>query len=847
MDVPSLISEELPLPGRVEPRNDELIAVFRDGRLQTIYAPGDRARALWLRYRPGRLTYARISREIRIDAFVQGVALQDGWLLPEVRVQTFVALNPANGYALLRARIEERGLQFMAALTAELEAEISAFVRRLFAPRTHAEVLAAPTPAGFGASEVLLRGLFVVDSVHVEHAAADPQYGQQRSAVQARRVDVAEDAQSHSDAEARGLPLPDDNNPELVKLRQQHELTLAAAQLELELQRLRIEAERDRQALSRAELEARSAIAAETLRNISAIRRAAKAVDDPDRSRLLREFDAATKSAGQAEEHPVLSAESRTFNAEVEEHDSGEPLEVGERYTVAFSIDLAPRPQAVASGVVAMALVTATDLEEPVTELTVQVDSDDFEMSERARLLRVPRSGVSHNKARFDIVPLREGRGTLTATLHRGGNFIHQLQLELPVGAETRTTAKFTSIGRPVAAAERHRDRDRSFVVKPNPGGGYDCLVIGPTADHAHMPITESQLAGAIETVRAAITAVVEYSDGVGLPFSDGVDIPRPAEDFALETLARAGARMFQQVFRHPAGGEDARRLGDVLRQLTSEAGRPLQLQVVSRSFPVPWQLLYLGDVRQPLSWDLFLGMRHVVECIPFRSGFPDIGTEIPSDPQLSVGLNLNTAIDQELDGDYVACQKAWWSQSSSRRPRMQVIPRSRREEVLSALADTDCADQIFYLYCHATASGSRDPGGIDASSLELTDGRLTLGDLYLEAPPGVPLAGNPLVFVNACESAGLSPLFYDGFLPYFMSKGARGVVGTESKIPAVFATEWARRFFDHFLDGKPVGDVVLGLRRSFLVEHGNPLGLIYAVYCDSDTAIVPALLRQGS
>src|SRR3546814_1694866 len=49
-----------------------------------------------------------------------------------------------------------------------------------------------------------------------------------------------------------------------------------------------------------------------------------------------------------------------------------------------------------------------------------------------------------------------------------------------------------------------------------------------------------------------------------------------------------------------------------------------------------------------------------------------------------------------------------------------------------------------------------------------------------------------PLVFINACESAELTPLFYSGFVPYFMNKGARGVIGTECRMPAQFAAQWA-------------------------------------------------------
>jgi hypothetical protein len=76
------------------------------------------------------------------------------------------------------------------------------------------------------------------------------------------------------------------------------------------------------------------------------------------------------------------------------------------------------------------------------------------------------------------------------------------------------------------------------------------------------------------------------------------------------------------------------------------------------------------------------------------------------------------------------------------------------------------------------------------------------------------------------------------------MAKGARGVIGTECKTPMLFAIEWANAFFDRFLEGAPVGETVLDLRQDFLRQHGNPLGLIYAVHCDADTRVAPALAR---
>lgn len=172
----------------------------------------------------------------------------------------------------------------------------------------------------------------------------------------------------------------------------------------------------------------------------------------------------------------------------------------------------------------------------------------------------------------------------------------------------------------------------------------------------------------------------------------------------------------------------------------------------------------------------------------------------------------------------------------------MVLIQRQSTTALLAALSSLS-NDQLMYFYCHANTANPADQGGPWSSFIELTNrDRVTLADLKREAPMEEALPGNPLIFINACESAEISPEFYDGFVPYFMAKGARGVVGTECKMPALFATEWALLFFPRFLGGAPLGELFLELRQEFCKQHGNPLGLLYTVYCNGDTYIKPGL-----
>ena len=275
--------------------------------------------------------------------------------------------------------------------------------------------------------------------------------------------------------------------------------------------------------------------------------------------------------------------------------------------------------------------------------------------------------------------------------------------------------------------------------------------------------------------------------------------------------------------------------------------GLRLTVQIVADQAPLPWAMLYLGDASEgaELDWNNFLGMRHIVEQLPLQTSLDTSDNEIPSKPSLAVSVNVNTSIDASMGITLVAEHQKYWTDTAIARAGLTLVSRSTKSEVVRALADGAPAIRS----CTSTAmrrQAGRTTSDPDTAAIIMgKNDAATVADLNIDAPTTVQLAGNPLVFINACESAELSPLFYNGFVPYFMAKGARGVIGTECKTPVLFAIEWANAFFDKFLDGATVGETVLELRQDFLRKHGNPLGLIYAIHCDADTRIAPALARR--
>jgi len=69
-------------------------------------------------------------------------------------------------------------------------------------------------------------------------------------------------------------------------------------------------------------------------------------------------------------------------------------------------------------------------------------------------------------------------------------------------------------------------------------------------------------------------------------------------------------------------------------------------------------------------------------------------------------------------------------------------------------------------------------------------------------------------------------------------------IVGTLSKIPAIFAHQFSLEFFKRFFEGQMIGSVMRDLRIKFMTDH-NLLGLFYTSYCYSKLRLHPPLFSS--
>ena len=504
---------------------------------------------------------------------------------------------------------------------------------------------------------------------------------------------------------------------------------------------------------------------------------------------------------------------------------------------------------------------------------------NDFEINADWQSLYILSNGKSKNKARFTIRPKFIGEGEISAIFLKSGNFIQLMNIKIqasgsdsigtldppidPTGVPkvvaTRPSLLETESRQPTGFSPTNpiiqttlfnsspnaiwtvKPRDLSLVIIPIGTSNFRILFTGVIVGSADLRITLNELQQYIEDARIALNGIVEYVDSKGeKPYQISVSVDSQIQEETQRILATAGFILFQRIFygRDPK----AEKLGDELSRVAKI--KSLNIQIVSDEFRLPWGILYLAERLDTNNIDpgLFLGLNHIVEYRSLNLPHPEPSLNIDTSNGLCVSLNLDYRINAVHGGpQFIDAQVQFWKNLPQ--GSISLLQRNSKMRVLQAFISMNTInDQLMYFNCHAQAISPASD-----SWLELSDGvPLTLKELEMYAGVHLsdpPFPGRPLVFINACDSAKLSPLFYSGFIPYLLMKGARGAIGTECNVPTVFATEWALMFFKRFLTGVPLGELFLFMRQVYYYRYNNILGLLYAAYCDSDTFIDPHIL----
>jgi hypothetical protein len=464
------------------------------------------------------------------------------------------------------------------------------------------------------------------------------------------------------------------------------------------------------------------------------------------------------------------------------------------------------------------------------------VVSADAEVETLTGTLTVPREGPSPDRARFRVTPARSGTLQLHALFFRGGNLVQWMLLNA-----TEHRVRSRSQGPSRTSAAQARDRGLSVQVWPTANGHYQIVVsggIGHTC-RAELRLKDEILDDIARQAREPLRALVDewgpLADGAPLP---GLELPQAAYDKHTRQLAESGCRMFRRLFFIDADAQ-LEAVGRKIQDYLAKAA-PRSVQFITEKPLLPWHLMcpveHMGDA----DFRQILGLRHQVDCIPLvpNAGNAVIEVTIDTRPGLNVTLAVNRSIDRGGERDLVANQESYWRGYFGKGVADLTVHDEQRA-VLNVLCGGDPPAEILYLYCHATAHDPDDGGPEHARlTVEGTDGGILLRSLH---DHGGALPGPPVIVLNACSTASTSPLSTVGFLTLFLAR-SRGVLGTEADTPAPFAAAWAIAFFDRLLAGERMAEAVRATREDFATTHRNPLGLLYALYCNGDTVLRPAI-----
>ncbi|MGW2972060.1 CHAT domain-containing protein [Streptomyces mirabilis] len=148
-------------------------------------------------------------------------------------------------------------------------------------------------------------------------------------------------------------------------------------------------------------------------------------------------------------------------------------------------------------------------------------------------------------------------------------------------------------------------------------------------------------------------------------------------------------------------------------------------------------------------------------------------------------------------------------------------------QAALTALIESGDAG-LLHFACHNAFTGT-------GSCVTMADGSFDPIDLAAAAQLRTLRPRRPLVFFNACRSAGEIDWFGEslGWAPQFLNAGAGAFVGTLWPVRSRTALQFAEAFYDQLITHRqPLGQASLAARQTIRDLHsGDPTWLAYAVY----------------
>lgn len=324
---------------------------------------------------------------------------------------------------------------------------------------------------------------------------------------------------------------------------------------------------------------------------------------------------------------------------------------------------------------------------------------------------------------------------------------------------------------------------------------------------------------------------------------------------FAKEAkrLAKLGYPLFGDIFLQGVN-EDAGAFADqYVRNLPEGSSLSIAIGKDAQNLYIPWGLLY--DRQPPYDYfdtpqlQGFLGYRYnlvVRPSIPYEA----------ASPKRKLPIRIGAAwLDHEESASlrkfykpYEEAQKIVIERIRAEEHSLPVLAKEEFDIIeffchghtkLSGIFTAEEAKQLIESYAKS-AHGPQKNSFLMAveeagdSLLDLSGGFVTLTGLAESLKTRMP--GRPLIFLSMCESAQVSAAG-TGFVPLFLRRGARAVIGTEGPTLWSLSREMDTAIIARLLDGQNIGRAFYETRKE--LAKTNVLALIYTLYGDAGARLL--------
>lgn len=437
------------------------------------------------------------------------------------------------------------------------------------------------------------------------------------------------------------------------------------------------------------------------------------------------------------------------------------------------------------------------------------------------------------------------------------GTLIYELLLEMPVvaslGAATEGVyQKEVPLDLDAMMEARERRRDYVACVSRSSRGfditahrGYEAPWFEQSV------ISETRLQSLLDQTSALLEPVANHRV-FGRPEDENpltVEVTEDTEPYLKQCVDRvltAGWQIYDGL------EQDAREgLGRLVKEIES-LPPGARVSIWSNGCFLPWAILYPTKFNYAWSEELkaenrdvsrLWGYRFEIECLLRET--PDGGDRGRGKRKTSplyqnpfVTLCLNPDIDKEVpESDPYRPVRAHRNFFEEELTFEEKELREGYDEAVQVFQSKAGHDATFlYFYCHGRAAEPLGPHAhVEELQLEGRSserGRRIDPNTFYTMPDR--FRQRPVVFINACSAGAFSPLTFHSFLQAFRRNGAEGMVASFFPLPIKFAAAFGQEVMRRYMIGKPIGIVLLELRRE-LLARSNPLGLFYGLNCALD------------